>query len=269
MKADLRHYLSNGIANGSLNNSFQQNNKYADGFNTSLYIQHGFQIGDGHSWNGWGDDFYFKVGQGFGKGFITSQPNISTVDNSPSLYLIRNSDGNTGDWDSGIGPFSDGAYINKPDDGTTLLASGTSATNIYYEPYFRSFGGYQSTGSSYFSPNRILPSAVMFGSLPSGVKRQRPWETLLFTPGPAAGAAHKGFEGGKAAEHIILDLFQMPIVDPYAISETFSTSGRVNLNTQIVPFGYINRDTSLQAALRGIQPFIGCIHLKTFPCSIY
>ena len=252
MKADLRHYLANGIAAGSLNSSFEEHAEYKAGFNTSKYILHGFQIGDGHSWGNWGDSFYFKVGQGFGKGFITSQPNISS--HAPSLYLMPNFDGNPGDWDSGIGPFSDGAYINKPDDGSTLVASGsTTSSNIYYEPYFRSFGGYQSTGLTYFSPNRILPSSVMFGSLPSGIKRQRPWETLLFTPGPAAGVNHKGLEPDKVPDHVVLDLFHMPIVEPYAISEPFSTAGRVNLNNRIVPFNYISRDTSLRAAFRGIR----------------
>ncbi len=34
----------------------------------------------------------------------------------------------------------------------------------------------------------------------------------------------------------------MPVVEPYPISEPLSTAGRINMNYQIVPFTYINRD---------------------------
>src|SRR5690606_26006627 len=39
-------------------------------------------------------------------------------------------------------------------------------------------------------------------------------------------------------DHLFLDLFHMPVVEPYAISEPFSTAGKVNLNYVIAPFGY-------------------------------
>jgi len=48
-----------------------------------------------------------------------------------------------------------------------------------------------------------------------------------------------------------MDLFWMPVAEPYAISEPFSTAGKVNLNQQLVPFTYINRTTSVRAALDG------------------
>jgi uncharacterized protein (TIGR02600 family) len=47
----------------------------------------------------------------------------------------------------------------------------------------------------------------------------------------------------------MLDLFWMPVVEPYAISEPFSTAGKVNLNHQILPFTYIHRDTALRGLL--------------------
>ena len=42
----------------------------------------------------------------------------------------------------------------------------------------------------------------------------------------------------------------MPVVEPYAISEPLSTAGRINMNSLIVPFNYINRDTGLRAVLK-------------------
>jgi uncharacterized protein (TIGR02600 family) len=41
----------------------------------------------------------------------------------------------------------------------------------------------------------------------------------------------------------------MPVVEPYAISEPFSTAGKVNLNWQIAPFSYIKRSTALRGVL--------------------
>jgi uncharacterized protein (TIGR02600 family) len=40
-------------------------------------------------------------------------------------------------------------------------------------------------------------------------------------------------------DHYLLDLFSMPVVEPYAISEPFSTAGKININTEIAPFGYL------------------------------
>ena len=74
---------------------------------------------------------------------------------------------------------------------------------------------------------------------------------------------------GLLAEGAIteLDLFTMPVVEPYAISDPFSTDGKVNLNYQIMPFGYLKRSTALRAELdlftmpvllgRGIPLFAG------------
>ena len=51
----------------------------------------------------------------------------------------------------------------------------------------------------------------------------------------------------------MLDLFWMPVVEPYAISEPFSTAGKINMNHQIMPFSYIQRATGLHAALRSVR----------------
>jgi len=150
-----------------------------------------------------------------------------------------------GDWDNGMGNVKDGAYINKPDEGINY---GTSYTQ---SPYF-AFGG---TGANVtlttFSPNRQIPSPVMFGSLPTGVFANAPWQTLLFHPNPLGSGStyqHKGAQ--SPPDHLLLDLFTMPVVEPYAISEPLSTAGRINMNYQILPFTYINRDTGIRAVLK-------------------
>jgi len=96
-----------------------------------------------------------------------------------------------------------------------------------------------------------MPSAAMFGSLPTGVLAQKPWQTLLFKPDPTGTKTHMGAKSPQ--DHLILDLFNMPVVEPYPISEPFSTAGKVNMNYQIVPFTYITRSTAVQAVLRSEQ----------------
>ena len=51
-------------------------------------------------------------------------------------------------------------------------------------------------------------------------------------------------------DHFVLDLFTMPIVEPYAISEPLSTQGKINMNYQIAPFTYIKRDTGVRAVFK-------------------
>ncbi len=154
------------------------------------------------------------------------------------------------DWDTGPGLMRDGAWINKADDGLDNKHDGAS-------PYIGTRFALQDTqaiGGSRFSPNRQMPSAVMFGSLSTGVKRQLPWRTLLFRPAVSylpGGVAHPG--GSGPPDHLLLDLFWMPVVEPYAISEPFSTAGKINLNTQIAPFTYLHRDTGLHAAMASLR----------------
>jgi len=157
-----------------------------------------------------------------------------------------------GDWDTGMGNLKDGPYINKADEGSNSVSWGTSGA--YYDPT-----SYTNPGAAFFSPNRMIPSAGMFGSLPSGVLEEKPWQTLLFRPGPAghpglgtsvSGPGDFGPPYSQPPDHLLLDLFNMPVVEPYAISEPLSTAGRINMNYQIVPFTYITRNTGIQAVLR-------------------
>ncbi|CAN5761777.1 hypothetical protein BH09VER1_BH09VER1_13330 [soil metagenome] len=149
-----------------------------------------------------------------------------------------------GDWDNGMGKDEAGPYINKADEGNVYnIASVT--------PYFDDTQNFAATGATFFSPNRQIQSAVMFGSLPSeplGTSGApgKPWQTLLFRPGPSG---HMGATDPR--DHLLLDLFWMPVAEPYAISEPFSTAGKVNMNYQIVPFTYLTRSTALQAVLAG------------------
>jgi uncharacterized protein (TIGR02600 family) len=165
----------------------------------------------------------------------------------PTRTGVRTTNGVIGDWDNGIANCSDGAYINKADEGD---ARG-SQTN--YVPYFQLDYGQALPGPTFFTANRMIPSSGMLGSLPTGVWANKPWQTLLFRPGPAD---HPGLGGSNAApypnppDHLIMDLFNMPVVEPYAISTPLATAGRVNMNYQIVPFTYIHRDTAVRAAMK-------------------
>jgi len=93
----------------------------------------------------------------------------------------------------------------------------------------------------------------MFGSLPTGALNTppQPWQTLLFCKNPSAGSSHPGF--AKIHDHVFLDFFTMPVVEPYAISEPFSTAGKVNLNYQIAPFTYITRSTGVRGVMKSTR----------------
>lgn len=175
------------------------------------------------------------------------------------------SNGALGDWDNGPGAQVDGPFINPADQ--TAANNLAITTSLYYTTggYINGAGVIES-GSS-FSPNRQISSAVAFGSLPTGINpsnpdSSKPWQTLLFTKHPLAGASHPGFGSPVAGppygpsgppDHAFLDLFTMPIVEPYAISEPFSTAGKVNMNYQIVPFTYLTRNTGVRAVLKATQ----------------
>jgi uncharacterized protein (TIGR02600 family) len=159
-----------------------------------------------------------------------------------------------GDWDNGPGQQIDGPYINKPDEGNSNIGYYNTGANTTGDVIVE-------TGAS-FAPNRQVSSAVAFGSLPTGIDpsnidNTQPWKTLLFGKNPAAGAVHPGFgiplDGPPydiPPDHAFLDFFTMPIVEPYAISEPFSTAGKVNMNYQIAPFTYLTRNTGIRAALK-------------------
>lgn len=185
-----------------------------------------------------------------------------------------------GDFDTGIANAREGPYINKPDEGNFFASTYTrfNRTLFYRSGYF--YDAWKSTddwrSGVFMTPNRMISSPVMFGSLPTGVFdtggnvtasaltgsalagtfRCRPWQTLLFRPYVRTSLAS---DGGKAAhpgdsspkDHFLLDMFFMPVVEPYAISEPLSVAGRINMNYQIMPFLNIHRATGLHAVMKG------------------
>jgi uncharacterized protein (TIGR02600 family) len=161
----------------------------------------------------------------------------------PSLTGVTAAGGVPADWDNGVGSSVDGPFINKADEGDAGRPGDPNG-----RPYFELDYGSALPGPTFFSPNRMIPSPAMLGSLPTGVLSNKPWQTLLFRAGPAN---HPGLASSSSPpDHLLLDLFTMPVVEPYAISTPLATAGRINLNHLIVPFTYINRDTGLRAAMK-------------------
>ncbi|MFN6095296.1 MAG: Verru_Chthon cassette protein A, partial [Verrucomicrobiota bacterium] len=163
-----------------------------------------------------------------------------------------------GDFDNGIAYRPDGPYINKPDEGNTYkLGSG----NV---PYFNEDYRQAAGGATFFSPNRQIPSAGMFGSLPTRMRSgnvgydkdndlanvNNTWRTLLLRPWPKQPGQPDHPGATNPPDHLWTDLFWMPVVEPYAISEPFSTAGKINMNYAIAPFNYITRKTGMAALLR-------------------
>ena len=191
------------------------------------------------------------------------QPNHDRHPDVPSRVSkgVQRKDGGPGDWDTGFGDQKDGAYINKPDEGDTAFGGNTSGHTRL--PYMLGYNqGYASASNTYFSPNRQIPSPLMFGSIPTGVQRMLPWQTLLFHPRPED-TNHPGNQSPK--DHLIADLFWMPVVEPYAISQPFATNGKINLNYQIMPFTYINRSTGVQAVMKSTR----CAALALSDSQVY
>ena len=173
-----------------------------------------------------------------------------------------------GDFDNGAGTMIDGPYINKPDEGNVHALKTKFMQEVvnYWEqrrnygdwPYFSNPEKAEAGGPAYFSPNRLVSGPGVFGSLPTGSVDNIPWRTLLFRP-DVAGNGYAGDHIGAQdpPDHLIMDLFWMPIVEPYAISEPLSTAGKVNLNYEIAPFLHIERNTALRGVLR--SEYMVCI----------
>ena len=169
----------------------------------------------------------------------------------------------TGDFDTGVGALPDGPYMNYPDEGDRRKIMG----NAYYRSmaYGVQKAVTEGVGAQNISPNFLVRSPVDFGSIPTGISNRVPWQTLRFRPDqgmnnsankmttlnavPPVGLPFANFCGPK--DHFFLDMFWMPVVEPWSISEPFSTKGTINLNQQILPFMNIERTTALHALLRG------------------
>ncbi len=175
---------------------------------------------------------------------------LNGASRSQSTYL-------PGDWENGPGIFQDGPYIRNPSLAISNPAEIKTFPGLMCGSLY-TYGCYDpdNTGIN-FTPNRQIASAVQFGALPTGVMRAQPWQTLLFCPNPPSRttsalseptlADHPGFAYPR--DHLLLDLFWMPVAQPYAISEPFSTAGKINMNYDILPFRYIKRRTAIDAVL--------------------
>lgn len=148
----------------------------------------------------------------------------------------------TGDFDNGMGSAPDGPYSNRPDDGHwAALKDGKTA---YFDNVSQTGSTVPPVTLTAFAPQRLLPSPVMFGSLPTGSRSHVPWQTLLFRP-------HAEHYGSKVLpDHLLLDLFWAPVLEPEPISMNLATEGKVNLNHEILPFRHIRRATALHAAMK-------------------
>ncbi len=162
-----------------------------------------------------------------------------------------------------------GPFINKVDEGNysvgEYIRSGWSTAKVWRGTYYRSDSieaRFAAGQGSFFTPNRMVSSPVLFGSLPSRVwdnNGDGAWTNLLFRPhvvinngvtqGTPTANVHPGEE--TPPDHYLLDLFWMPVVEPYAISESLSTAGKINMNYQMLPFTHIRRATAMHALMKG------------------
>lgn len=148
----------------------------------------------------------------------------------------------TGDFDNGLANAPDGPYCNRPDDGHwAALQTGALP---YFDNVSQTGATVPPVSLAAFSPQRLLPSPVMFGSLPTGSRAHVPWQTLLFRP-------HERHYGAQIPpDHLLLDLFWSPVLEPEPLSLGLATEGKINLNSEILPFRHIRRDTALHAAMK-------------------
>lgn len=159
----------------------------------------------------------------------------------------------TGDFDNGVAWAVDGPYVNRPDDGET---SGYAAGGVpYFDSAVPQAMHLPAPRPRVWGAQRQVPSPVMLGSLPTGVKARVPWQTLLFRPqgdlDPAAWTPADGHYGWSwPRDHLWLDLFWMPVQEPAALSSPAATEGKINLNHPLVPFRHIRRSTALHALLK-------------------
>ncbi|MES2705756.1 MAG: Verru_Chthon cassette protein A [Verrucomicrobiota bacterium] len=161
----------------------------------------------------------------------------------------------TGDFDTGSGLAADGAYVNRADDGE--VAAFAMGKVPYFDAPAADPRNLPMVSAAAASPNRLVPGAGMFGSLPTGVKARVPWQTLLFHPWghEEPGETHWNkkvdhYGWSWPRDHLILDLFWMPVIEPYGISTPMETAGKINLNHELLPFRHIQRTTALHALLK-------------------
>lgn len=206
------------------------------------------------------DDYLIVPGLKPGKPYGNRAPMGFATDRSRDVQRY-------GDFDNGAGTMIDGPYINKPDEGNVhALKTRFTQEIVHYWDRLRDYGEFpyfsnpekaEAGGPSYFSPNRIVSGPGMFGSLPTALGEEEPWQTLLFRPNVVGGRFESHPGAATPPDHLVMDLFWMPVVEPYAISEPLSTAGKVNLNYEMVPFLHVNRNTALRGVIK--SEYMVCI----------
>lgn len=184
-----------------------------------------------------------------GQGKLGNRSDWQSIVGTESGSINLSASNSVGDWTSMPGNQSDGAYLARPDQEFQALHEDRFDKTWAQVPFFVRYGNDEGASAGLFSPNRQVPSPVLFGTLPSS--RTKGWQTLLFSPNPAVGSSHPGLR--TPPDHVLLDLFWMPVVEPYPISEQLATAGKVNLNYRMVPFDYIERKTGLHAVMKATQ----------------
>lgn len=165
------------------------------------------------------------------------------------------------DWTTTPGIFREGGLLARPDQDYQWFVKDTSGDTRtpYYNNYQNSYtdksGAANPSEVSLFSPNRQIPSPItILGTMPRSTETG--WQTLAFNPYPAD-PDHPGLgsSANQAPDHLYLDLFWMPVCEPYPISDQLSTAGKINLNYRIQPFPYIERTTGLRALMKSTWTF--------------
>jgi uncharacterized protein (TIGR02600 family) len=161
---------------------------------------------------------------------------------APVTAVGMNGTGTTADFTSSTGMLKDGATFrrNEPSFASAFLSG------------FFTEAGLSNPDATMFEPNRMVPSAGVLGSLlttdPNGIPQG--WQSLLLNPYPL-GNSHPGLISPK--DHYFTDLFWMPVIEPYPVSEPLSTAGKVNLNSQLAPFTHITRTTALRGLMNALM----------------
>ena len=170
-------------------NYFRAHNDYLNTGTTRQYA-HGFLMGTGEYMHG---GKYGKLApvpdkpvRAYYQGPVTArQPDVPSRAKN-GVYRDKSAAG-PGDWDTGWGDQKDGAYINKPDEGDTLFTD--TYGSGFRTPYALGFAkGFASADNGYFAPTRLVPSPMMFGSLPTGVLRPSPGRRSRLLPARKTGA---------------------------------------------------------------------------------
>jgi uncharacterized protein (TIGR02600 family) len=239
---DYRHTTAKRLSEPEL---FQPHFEFKEGV-SQVQHAHSLTDADGFKFHGFSVERDMIPGANYAEEYVPDFP-ISPA-NASFAPLAQNKGYSmdpavNGDWDNGVSIHLDGPYSGRPDDGSA------EGNNPYFDKTAIGTNN-NSTSKAYFSPNRLISGPGMFGSLPTGVRSNVPWRTLLFRPNTEHFGAPNNPETGDIPDHLFMDLFWMPVVEPYAISMPFATRGKINLNYQIIPFDNIKRATALHALMK-------------------